>query len=45
MTPQEKAQELLTTKFNTKMKTNYSYNEMKRAFECGRNFQKQIKDE
>jgi hypothetical protein len=22
-----------------KMKTNYSYNEMKRAFECGRNFQ------
>jgi hypothetical protein len=21
------------------MKTNYSYNEMKRAFECGRNFQ------
>jgi hypothetical protein len=39
MTPKEKAQELLTTKFNTKMKTNYSYNEMKRAFECGRNFQ------
>jgi hypothetical protein len=31
--------ELLTTKFDTKMKTNYSYNEMKRAFECGRNFQ------
>jgi hypothetical protein len=31
--------ELLTTKFDTKMKMNYSYNEMKRAFECGRNFQ------
>jgi hypothetical protein len=31
--------ELLTTKLNTKMKMNYSYNEMKRAFECGRNFQ------
>ena len=30
---------LLTTKLNTKMKMNYSYNEMKRAFECGRNFQ------
>lgn len=30
---------LLTTKFDTKMKMNYSYNEMKRAFECGRNFQ------
>lgn len=31
--------ELLTTKIDTKMKMNYSYNEMKRAFECGRNFQ------